>query len=117
MDAHVALIQSVAHLIHVSAQVLDRDVVVDSHDGALQDRPHGFNGVGVDVAPNVRLLSTRMIDTLYKTGDTPGQKPDDEKRIVMLRENQSVTVPVGNDMFVTFELRRSTPQPAQADCD
>ena len=51
----VAVVVLELDLFEVGRKVLDRDVVVRPDDGALEQRPHALDGVGVHVSPDVLL--------------------------------------------------------------
>lgn len=64
-------VEAVGELVEVEGKVLGRDLVVHAHDAALEQGPHVFDAVGVDLAVHVGLL---MVHGLM--GEAGGIKPE-----------------------------------------
>ena len=63
VDLHAALVQSVADFVEICPQMLHRDVMVHSHDRALQNGPCALDGIGVNFASDILLglVSHRLV--------------------------------------------------------
>ena len=71
------IIEAVGELIEVEGQILGRDLVVHAHDASLEQGPHIFDAVGVDLAIHVGLLVVHGL-----VGEAGGIEPEVGRELI-----------------------------------